>query len=88
MRVTDDHIHRLCAQEPENCLRNQLAQAGDRAEKLNLIKTSGAYPYDRALHCLNREDDHYRGAGRPELYDERIAIHLNQSRGETRIGLG
>lgn len=76
LAVTDDFIYRLCITGPENCLREQFSQAKNKSDKLSLIKTKGAYAYDRALHCLNREGEAYHGAGRPELYNERIAIHL------------
>lgn len=76
LAVTDDAVYRLCIQGPENCLREQLAQADDKAETLGLLTTKGAYAYDRALRCLIRQGERYRGEGRPEIYDERVAVHL------------
>ena len=74
--VTDDGVYLLCIQGPENCLREQLAQAEGEAETLALLTTKGAYAYDRALQCLIREGERYQGQGRPETYDERVAVHL------------
>lgn len=76
LAVTDDGVYRLGIQGPENCLREQLAQAEGKAETLTLLTTRGAYAYDRALQCLIREGDRYQGQGRAETYDERIAVHL------------
>lgn len=76
LAVTDDAVYRLCIQGPENCLREQLAQADDKTDTLRLLKTKGAYAYGRARRCLIRGGALYRGAGRPETYDERIAVHL------------
>ena len=68
LAVTDDAIYQLCLQGPENCLREQLAQADGKAETLGLLTTKGAYAYDRALKCLISEGNHYQGPGRPEAY--------------------
>ena len=76
LAVTDDAVYRLCIQGPENCLRQRFAQAEGKAETLALLTTWGAYAYDRALQCLIREGERYQGQGRPETYDERIAVHL------------
>ena len=76
LAVTDDYVHQLCIQRPENCLRQQFAQVQDKAQMANLIHTTGSYAYNRAVSCLNREGEDYQDFGRPELYDERIATHL------------
>ena len=76
LALTDDAVYKLCVQGPENCLREQLAQASNQTEMLALLAAQGAYAYDRAIQCLIREGERYQGAGRPETYDERVATHL------------
>ena len=50
LAVTDDYVHQLCIQGPENCLRRQFAQAQDKVQMANLIESTGSYAYERAVN--------------------------------------